>query len=118
MYGKITVGVGTPQQTDLEMVDFVQAKFKDDRTVTVSEIEDGSLIGVVENSPLSNRASQASIWLSKESFIGLMSTAMLYFNLKGEDMQELLKQSVDGNEVKYTFSDNLSAEIFKIEDNN
>lgn len=116
MYGKITVGVGTSQQTDLEMVDFVQAKFKDNRIITVSEIEDGSLIGVVENVRSSGRASEASIWLSKESFIGLISTAMLYFNIKGEDMQELLKQSLDEEDVKYTFSDNLNDNVFKTEE--
>ena len=108
MYGKITVGYGTSEQRELEIIDFVQANFKDNRVVSISQIEDGSLIGAVENPPSSGRCPQTSIWLSKESFIGLISTAMIYFNIKGEDMQKLLEESIKGNEVNYSFSDNLS----------
>lgn len=53
---------------------------------------------------------QSSIWLSRESFIGLLSTAMLYFNVKGEDMQKLLEESIENNEIDYTFSNNLTSD--------
>jgi hypothetical protein len=33
-------------------------------------------------------------------------------------MQELLKQSLDEEDVKYTFSDNLNDNVFKTEENN
>jgi len=69
------------------------------------------LVGVVENPPSTGRNTQASIWLSKESFIGLLSTAMLYFNIKGEDIQKLLEESIQGNEVDYSFSDNLNGTL-------
>ncbi len=111
MYGKITVGVGTNEQRELQIVDFVQAHFKDNRIISVSQIEDGTLVGVVENPPSTGRNTQASIWLSKESFIGLLSTAMLYFNVKGEDIQKLLEESIQGNEVDYSFSDNLNGTL-------
>lgn len=111
MYGKITVGVGTNGQRELQVVDFVQAHFKDNRIISVSQIEDGTFVGVVENPPSTGRNPQASIWLSKESFIGLLSTAMLYFNVKGEDMQKLLEESIQGNEVDYSFSDNLNGTL-------
>lgn len=107
MYGKIRVGVGTNQQKELEIIDFVQARFKNNRIISISQIEDGSFVGAVENPPSSGRSTQSTIWLSKESFFGLLSTAMLYFNLKGEDMQKLLEESVEGGKVDYSFSDNL-----------
>lgn len=107
MYGKITVGVGTNQRRELEVVDFIQARFKNNRIISISQIEDGSFVGAVENPPSSGRNTQSTIWLSKESFIGLLSTAMLYFNLKGEDMQKLLEESAEGEKIDYSFSDNL-----------
>jgi hypothetical protein len=107
MYGKITVGFGTSEQRELRIVDFIQAHFKDNRIISVSQVEDGTLIGAVENPPSTGRNTQSTIWLSKESFIGLLSTAILYFNVKGEDMQKLLEESIQGKEVDYSFSDNL-----------
>ena len=108
MYGKITVGYGTPDQKELQIVDFLQAQFKDHRLISISEIEDGSIASAVENPPSTGRHSQASIWLSKESLIGLLSTAILYFNLKGEDLEDLFKQAVAKDEIEYTYSDNLT----------
>lgn len=107
MYGKITVGVGTAERRELEVVDFVQAKYIDGRTVSVSQIEDDSMTITVENIPSSGRASQANIWLSKESVIAVLSTAILYFNLKGQDLEELFKTSIESDKIDYRFSDNL-----------
>jgi hypothetical protein len=106
-YGEITVGYGTPEQRELKIVDFVQAKFKDHRLISISQIEDGSLTTVVENPALSGRNSQASIWLSKESFVGMLSTAFLYFSAKGEDLGELMKQVIEKDDITYSYSDNL-----------
>lgn len=107
MYGKITVGYGTSDQKELQVVDFLQAKFKDNRVISISQIEDGTFIGAVENPPSTGRNTQSTIWLSKESLIGLLSTAMLYFNIKGEDLQSLLEQSTQGKDIDYSISDNL-----------
>lgn len=107
--GKITVGYGTPEQRELEILDFVQAQFKDNRLVCISKIEDGSMVAVVENPVSSGRNPQASIWLSRESFIGMLSTAFLYFSAKGEDLGELMKNSVEKHDIQYTYSDNLTA---------
>jgi hypothetical protein len=111
MYGKVTVGYGTNAQKELEIVDFVQAHFKDNRTISISQIEDGSFVGTVENPLSTGRNPQSSIWLSKESFIGLISTALLYFNIKGEDLENILRESTKGNDVDYSFSDNLDGII-------
>jgi len=51
MYGKITIGYGTSEQKELQIIDFVQAHFKDNRVITISQIEDGSFVSAVENPP-------------------------------------------------------------------
>lgn len=106
-YGKIKVGVGTSEQHELKITEFVRADYKDNRVVSFCAIEDGSFVGAVENPPSTGRNTQSTIWLSKESMIGLISTAMLYFNIKGEDMDALLKETVRGEMIEYTLSDNL-----------
>ena len=111
MYGKFTAGYGTSEEKELQIVDFVQANYKDNRIISISHIEDGTFVGAVENPPSTGRITQATIWLTKESFIGLLITAMLYFNAKGEDMQKLIEESITGKEVHYSFSDNLNGTL-------
>lgn len=106
-YGVITVGYGTKEQRELKIVDFLQTMMKDNRTISVCKIEDGTYVLAVENPPSTGRASQQKMWLSEESLTGLLSTAFLYFSAKGENLEELLKQSVDKNEIDYRFSDNI-----------
>lgn len=117
MYGKITVGYGTCEQKELQVTDFVQAQFKDHRLISIAKIEDGSFSCVVENPKSSGRNIQTSIWLSKESLIGLISTAMMYFINSGEDMRTLLEKTTDDNKIRYWFSDNLKDNISQKKDN-
>jgi hypothetical protein len=105
--GKITVGYGSTDQREMEIIDFVQAKFKDNRFVTVGGIEDGSLVVMVENPASTVRNAQTNLWLTKESFIGLLSTAFLYFSCKGEDMDKLLMEALEKEDIDYVYSDNL-----------
>lgn len=98
-YGKITVGFGTAKAAELEVTDYVQARFKDNRTISVSGIEDGSYCLIVEGLPSTMR-------LSQESFIGLIATAFIYFECKGIDINPLYKEAA-GDEIQYSFSDNL-----------
>jgi hypothetical protein len=107
--GKVTVGYGTSFEKEMEVVDFFQAKYSDNRLISICEIENGSLLAVVENPQSTGRNTQSSIWLSKESFIGMISTAFLYFEAKGESFQDLLKSAVENGHIDYTFSDNLNA---------
>jgi len=108
MYGKITVGFGTSAERELDVVSYVSTKYKDNRLVSVSELEDGSFVGVVENPASTGRNPQSIIWLSKESFIGLISTAIMYLNMKKEDVEKLLEEAVSKEAVEYSYSDNLS----------
>lgn len=105
--GTITVGFGTPEQKELAIVEYVQAEYKNCRLITVSEIEDGSICCVVENPKSTGRHEQAKIWLSKESFIGMVTTAMLFMNCKGEDFEQAIKEATGGEAIRYRFSDGL-----------
>ena len=106
-YGAITVGTGTLNEHKIEIVDFIQAKYKDNRLVSMSQLEDKSFVVAVENPESSGRNTQATIWLSKESVIAMLSTCMMYFTAKEENINELLKESTEGNLINYSFSDNL-----------
>jgi hypothetical protein len=105
--GKITIGVGSAQR-EIEIIDFVQCNFKDNRTISVASLEDGSMFISVENILSSGRAAQSNLWLSKESFLGVLSTAFLYFGCKGEDLEKLFLDSTKNEDIiDFVYSDNL-----------
>ena len=107
-YGSITVGAGTSSVKQLKVEEFVTAEFVGKRIIHVAKIEDGSYSVTVENPVSTGRASQQSMWLSRESMIGVLTTMMLYFQVKGEDLSKELDFTVNGNELKYNCSDNLN----------
>lgn len=45
--------------------------------------------------------------LSKESLVGLASAIMMYFEIKGENITELLQESLNGDKIEYFYSDNI-----------
>lgn len=94
MYGYITVG-SKDEPKQINIIEFIQATFNDNRLITVAELEDGSYCLTVENPESSGRHSQNKMWLSKESFVGLLTTSMMFFEAKGENMQELIKQATN-----------------------
>ena len=106
-YGKVTVGVRTnPEEINIES--YVSASFKDHRRISISELEeDKGFILSVENPESTGRNMNQKMWLSRTSFIGLMNTAIIFWSCKGEDLTDLLKESVHTNELLYDKSDNL-----------
>lgn len=110
-YGSITVGVGSSEQRELNILDFIQCRFKDSRTVSVCQLEDASYLISVENLPSSGRNPQSNLWLSKESFMAVFGTTMLYWNSKKENIDQALKDVVLNNEITYSYSPNLSNEL-------
>lgn len=106
--GKITVGAKSAEQKEIDILDFVQSVFKDNRVITVAGLEDGSMLISVENPESTGRASHATIWLSEESVLGVLSTCLLYFGCKGEDIESLFLNSLRNKDmVDFTYSDNL-----------
>lgn len=108
-YGKVIAGYGTTEQKELDITEFVRANYADNRVISICAIEGGSYICSVENPESTGRNPQSKMWLSKESLIGLLSTAALYFTMKGENTESLLKDAVGADHIDYVFSDNLKA---------
>jgi len=108
IYGTVTVGAGTSQQKEIGIVDFVQASFKDNRLITVSTLEnDEGYLLTIENPNSSGRNPTQSMWLSKESFMGLVTTSFIFWNCKNENLESLLQNSVIDKDVDYRISGNL-----------
>lgn len=102
-YGKVITGSG-----ELEIIDFVQANYLDNRTITVASLEDGSYALLVENPESSGRNTISKMWLSKESTVGLFSTISMHFEAKGINLLDELKQAVNSDgKISYGISDNL-----------
>ena len=106
-YGKVTIGYGSSLEQELQVSEFIQATYKDNRLVTVSKLEDDTYVLMVENPQSSGRHPQSIMRLSKESFVGLISSAMLYANLVGWDLESELKKALDSEDIHFSASDNL-----------
>lgn len=106
--GCITVGVGTPHKREIQIEAFIQVDFPDHRVISVARLEDGSICTTVENTTSSGRNPQSSIWLSKESFIGMITAANLYLLRNGENVDQLLKDVIGNKDIAYSCSKNLS----------
>ena len=108
MIGKITVGYGTIEQREIEIIDMVQASFQGNRLVSVGTVnEDEGIVAVIENPTSSGRNPQTTIWVSKESFMALIATAMIYFDAKGENTETLFRKTVKGEDIEVALSENL-----------
>lgn len=93
-YGHATVGYGTPKERKIPIIEYLQAEYTDNRIISVSELENNEgFIIAVENIGSSGRSSQ-KMFLSRESFIGMISTIMLFFTKKDVDFDKLLKEAV------------------------
>lgn len=106
-YGKITVGTGTTIQKDLQVLDMVQAQFTDNRLITCAGIEGNTFLLAVENPESTGRATSMKMWVSRESFFALITTALMYLNAKRLDAKDELQKCVRSGDINYCFSDNL-----------
>ena len=105
-YGNLTVGYGTSEQRTIPIVEYVAAIYKDERKVSIARSEEDTYVISVDNYASSGRGSH-SINLSKESLIGVLTTGFMFLGVKGENIEQLLKDSMEGEEINYSFSDNL-----------
>lgn len=109
-YGTITVGTAGDSK-ELAITDFIRAQYVDHRLISIVGIEDGSTALLVENPESSGRATSQNMRLSKESLIGLLSTIMLYYSLKGINLEAELKAASAKDKIEYSGSDNLDLEF-------
>ena len=98
-YGNIKVGVGTGDERDIAITEFIQVDYTDDRTVTVAELENEDYLIMVENKESTGREPKVKMWLSKDSFISALSTGILYLHCKGENIGELFRKVIDNKDV-------------------
>ncbi len=100
---KVTVGAGTPEQKELEIIEFVQVEYTGGRLVTNSKLEDGSYLILVENAEDSGREKQQALWLTEESFFAVVANCMLYSMHKGQDVKDVFNKIVeDGQDYRYS----------------
>lgn len=114
-YGKVTVGYGTKDQKELDVVEFLQAEYHDMRLVTISVLNDDvkSMVATVENPLSTGRNPQSSIWLSQESMFALVSTYFLFLTMRGVDVKSMIEKSISKDVLDFSYSDGLDVEKLK-----
>jgi hypothetical protein len=105
-YGTISSGLGKDKK-EFAIVDYLRSTFADHRLISVYGVEGDSLVLRVENYQSSGRNPDQQLWLSRESVVGLLGTAMLYFSARGDDLGQLLQQSLKHDQIQYERSDNM-----------
>lgn len=108
-YGTVRVaGENHTAPKDIKIADFITCDFADRRSISVSHLEDDTYVLAVENPMSTGRHPQSLMRLSRESFIGLITSSMFYLSAKGEDIKEILQEAVQNNQINYSYSDNLN----------
>lgn len=100
--GHLTVGVGTGQEREIQIVNRFSCEYADDRIISVSKLEgeEGYVIAV-DNSDSSGRIQQSSMWLSEISLKGLMSTINLYGAAAKFDIKQDIETIVGSDKFNY-----------------
>lgn len=111
-YGTVEVrGDGQPTKV-LRVVDYLQADYADHRLISFAGLEDESVLVSVENPPSSGRSTQPPMCLSQESFVGLVTTGLMYMSAKGMDMEAVMKKAA-GEKISFRNTPNLKHPILK-----
>ena len=105
MYGTIKVDIGTNNERELKISDYLQVQYIGNR-VTIGEIEDGTITAAIEID-INNKPELSTLILTRETFIEFISTTMVYFDMKGEDVLKEVIEKYRGIDSKYSYSDNL-----------
>lgn len=106
-YGSVSYYDDNYVKHEHKIVDHIQARYVDNRLITVASVEDGSTILSVENPESTGRAKTSQMRLSRESMVGLLSTVMLYYDAKGINLQKELEETAVGGKIEYTVTNNL-----------
>ena len=106
-YGHITIGYGSNAQSELQIIDYVRSIYIDNRFAGCCKLEDGTYCINVENLNSSGRNPINTMRLSEESLGALIANCLLYFQVKGIDVTELMKKASGNQKIEYSISDNL-----------
>lgn len=101
-YGKILV-----EGKELDIINFIQATFKDNRLVTVSETEIGTFAISIKNKIESGRYPEVINHLTKDSFVAMLGACAAYFMQKNENLNDLIREMTNDESFSFNVSDNL-----------
>lgn len=93
------------KSVEVAITGYIKAGYADGRKVSIAETEEESFVLQVENPVGTGRNPIQNICLTRASFFAAISTAMLYFNSKGLDFEEILKEATGGNMIEYECSE-------------
>ncbi|WP_216726121.1 hypothetical protein [Hymenobacter siberiensis] len=102
-YGEIV----KPNGEKLQIIDYLQADYVDNRVISVSTIENGSVLLAVENPASTGRNTRNQMWLSAESAFGLLNAMHMYYLAKGVNMEDAVRACAKSDQVTYRKTPNL-----------
>lgn len=101
--GKVVVAAGSSQQEEIEIKDFITCVYPDHRLISISNLEKkAGYVLAVENPESSGRSNQ-KMWLSHESFMGLIATACIYLSHNNIDVSKEAEKML-GEEIKFNYA--------------
>lgn len=96
--------VTRPDGVEIEIKNFIRGFYPEGKTIAIIELVDNTMVLVVENPPESALNPRQILSLTRESYEGLMSFAMMHEIATGSR----LEKNVDAQDgVEYNHSDNL-----------
>lgn len=99
-YGGVVITGENGEKKTLKVVDFLRMEFADHRLISVSRLEDGeSYLLTIENPASTGRATQTNLLLTMESYISLLTTALIFFEATGVNVEELLRKAINNKGV-------------------
>lgn len=107
-YGEVTIGGGGQLQRKAKIKSFLQAEYKDHRLITVFQFEEAFGLSI-ENPESTGRSSQ-NMHLSKESLVALLSTAIMYLEMAGMDIRELLNEATKSDNINFSYSKDINVD--------
>jgi hypothetical protein len=112
-YGHITVAALSKEPREIPILSFIQSHFKDNRVISIMEVENNSYVISVENPESTGRNSKETLWLSEESLTGFILSVFFLYAAKGKDFDKTLKEAIEKTGISYSYSDNLKNPFIK-----
>ena len=106
-YGKATVGKGTADERELDVITLVQLFFANQREIHVAKMEkeQGFILSVISKEQ--GNESQQTMFLTANTLANLANAVFLFFNSEGANMSEIIT-GANNDVVKYFISENLN----------
>ncbi len=106
-YGKANLGYGTPEEREVSITSFCRLQFPDHRLCTTFKLETDAYCLVVENPPSTGREPINQMYLSKESLMGVLASAIIHLSGEGVDFEDILSEITNGKDIQYELTPNL-----------